>query len=86
MLGEHNLQTEEPEEVKIGVKRIVIHSQWNPKNVNNDLALIELERPIDFDGKESHVSPVCLGDSRLPNLDNQVGLISGWGKTTNGKE
>lgn len=86
LLGEHNLEIEEPEEVKINVKRIIIHPQWNSQNLNNDLALIELERPIDFDGKESHVSPVCLGDSRLPNLDDKIGLISGWGKTSNGKQ
>ena len=33
------------------------HPQWDPSRLNNDVALIELDRPAVFD---EHVQPICL--------------------------
>ena len=85
LVGEYNLKVDEPEERKIQIKEIVIHPNWDSSTINNDIALARLETPLNFDGNEKHLTPICVGDSRLPNLDDRSVVNSGWGLTQNGK-
>ncbi|KAG0444616.1 hypothetical protein HPB47_013590 [Ixodes persulcatus] len=57
---------------------IKIHPDWDPETINYDYALVKLETPLDFDGADSDVMPICLPtkDQQFPNL-TCVG--SGWG-------
>lgn len=48
-----------PFEIDLKIKRIKIHEEFNNVNLLHDIALIELEKSIEFD---SRVSSVCLPD------------------------
>lgn len=54
--------------------KIILHENFTYKNLQNDIALMKLKRPIIFD---AHVSPICLA-----NFDFPVGTscyVTGWG-------
>jgi len=59
------------------IEEIIRHRDFNPKNFNNDIALIKLRKPVTF---KKHIQPVCL-----PNKDYKIsgktGYITGWGRT-----
>jgi len=74
-VGAHDVSKHEADAVDYQVKRIIVHPGWNTRNLNNDVAMFELEKPIQFN---KYVSPICL-----PNDDPPVGTecyITGWGK------
>ena len=57
---------------------IVIHADYSPLTLDNDIALIKLAQPISF---TTEVSPVCL-----PTTDNKPDkgmscVVTGWGDT-----
>ncbi|RWS18624.1 serine protease 76 precursor-like protein, partial [Leptotrombidium deliense] len=59
-------------------KGIVIHKQYDRKNVASeyDIALLNLERPLNFTNK---IRPICMpkkGDIATGNF-----TVAGWGKT-----
>lgn len=85
LFGEYNQAIAEPEEKKIQIVEIIIHPNWDSATVNNDIALARLEAPLDFNGKDSHLTPVCIGDERLPSLVGRNVINSGWGLTENSK-
>ena len=85
LFGEHDSRIQEAGEKKIQIKEIIIHPNWNESVINNDIALAKLETPLDLEGEDSHLSAICIGDSRLPNLDGRNVITSGWGLTSNGK-
>ena len=64
--------------------KIVPHPQYNSDNMQNDMALIKLDRPAILG---PGVGLVCLGDDNfhlpLDDLTNQC-LISGWGTLESG--
>ena len=64
-VGAHDVRQHEADAVDYQVKRIIVHPGWNTRNLNNDVAMFELEKPIQFN---KYVSPVCL-----PNDDPPVG-------------
>lgn len=57
---------------KVNIKRIIQHPEYNQPNpfVNeNDIALIELEKPIKF---TDHVKPACLGVNKFLEYQNPI--------------
>ena len=54
--GDHDRRVDEREQV-IQVDRIIVHEQYMNMKFNNDIALLQLEKPIMFG---AHVQPVCL--------------------------
>jgi len=75
-VGEHDTRKSEGSEAEYRVKRVFAHPSYQrPSSLNNDIAVFELEKPIQFN---KYVSPVCL-----PDADAPVGTdcyITGWGK------
>lgn len=72
---------------KLTAERVIIHPDWKPvddpdtrTNFDNDIALVQLKDPVKMGPK---VSPICLpGSSSEYNPSvNDLGLISGWGRT-----
>lgn len=64
---------------QIKIARIFIHPQRVPKTVENDLAIVELSKEIEY---QPHISPICLPPSHLTAADFQ-GLTcvgTGWGR------
>ena len=64
-VGVHNRNQQESTAVEHRVRRVIVHSGWNPNTFDNDIALLELASPIQFN---KYVSPVCL-----PKADPPVG-------------
>lgn len=61
-------------EQKIPVEKIIVHKNFNPSTLQNDIALMKLKRPIIFN---ANVSPICL-----PDFDFAAGTtcyVTGWG-------
>jgi len=75
-VGAHDKSKKESTTAEYKVKRIIVHPGWDSRRLNNDIAMFELEKPIQFN---KYVSPICL-----PKDDPPVGTtcyITGWGKT-----
>jgi len=74
-LGIHNLKQDLPKGIgqRLGVKRIVVHPQYDPRSSNSDIALLELEQTVGY-----APIPAYRGQS---SLDGQQALILGWGNT-----
>jgi len=65
-----------------GVDRIIVHPGWNMEYVQNDIALMRLDRPLSIDQKS--VAPVCLPEATDANRFNgKTCTASGWGAVYN---
>jgi secreted trypsin-like serine protease len=68
-----------PRSQNVGVSRIFIHEQYNTRTEANDIALIRLAQPVQFN---AYVSPICL-----PGPDPQESArvtVAGWGLLSEG--
>jgi hypothetical protein len=59
------------------VRRIIVHPSWDYE-YSNDIALLELSRPLKF---SSTVSPILIDDIGISSFS---GTVSGWGSTASG--
>ena len=59
----------------IFVQEIIIHPNWHPLTVRNNIAILKLATPLQFN---SNVQPACLPDIQFTP---EKGLVSGWGYT-----
>ncbi|XP_067103113.1 mannan-binding lectin serine protease 1 isoform X1 [Osmerus mordax] len=66
--------------VNRSVERIVLHPNFDPRNYDNDIALVKLSHAVPF---SQLVRPVCLpppqGKGRHAPPLNTLGLVAGWG-------
>lgn len=67
--------------VKMGLKRAVLHPQYNAGILDFDAAVLELARPLVF-GK--YVQPICLPLATQKFPAGRKCIISGWGNTQEG--
>jgi len=75
-VGEFDREMFEGSEVDIKVAKVIRHEDYDPRHLNNDIAMFKLEKPVVMN---DHVSPACLPSKKAP-----VGskcYITGWGKT-----
>lgn len=57
-LGDHDLlNLNETAHVRRGVRRVLFHSHFHPFVLSNDIALLQLDRPVVF---SDTIQPVCL--------------------------
>ncbi|CAL4073826.1 unnamed protein product [Meganyctiphanes norvegica] len=77
-LGEWQVNTfDEPKPyVDVDVAVISIHPQFNPKNVHNDIAVLQLVEPVEF---QYHINSICL-PSLGQTFWGQRCIATGWGK------
>ena len=68
-VGDHDKRKIEHPEVDYRVVKIIIHPSYNDQTIDNDIALLELEKEIQFNSTDYHVYPICL-----PNADPPVGM------------
>ncbi|KAL8190125.1 UNVERIFIED_CONTAM: hypothetical protein K2H54_040966 [Gekko kuhli] len=55
--GEHDRDDEDEAEQERRVAEIIIHEQYIPKKTDNDIALLRLDKPVNF---TDYVVPICL--------------------------
>merc|ERR1712037_536885 len=78
MAGAHNVRaSSEPHRVEITSYNGWTHPQWDDSTLANDLALIELPSPIDFN---DYISPSCMPEKGDTADEKELVTVTGWGK------
>ncbi|XP_023207560.1 suppressor of tumorigenicity 14 protein-like [Xiphophorus maculatus] len=80
-LGLHDQRKIDKFVVKRKLKQIIPHPNYNPNTFDNDIALMELDTPIEY---SDYIQPICLptADYKIPAGQNV--WITGWGATREG--
>ncbi|KAM8710791.1 hypothetical protein ACLKA7_017426 [Drosophila subpalustris] len=86
-LGEHDLSTDtEAQHIDIPIVKKAAHPEYNRRNGRSDIAVLYLERNVEF---TSLILPVCMPSSPSLRSKSYVGtfpFVVGWGKTQEGGE
>ncbi|XP_015426814.1 PREDICTED: suppressor of tumorigenicity 14 protein [Myotis davidii] len=64
-----------------GLKRIISHPSFNDFTFDYDIALLELERPVEY---SNTVRPICLPDTSHDFPTGKAIWVTGWGHTYEG--
>ncbi|RWS17088.1 Serine proteinase stubble-like protein [Dinothrombium tinctorium] len=62
--------------VERGAKKKVVHPHYNFFTYENDVALVQLEEPIEF---QPHIAPICLPPDNIV-LEGRNATVTGWGR------
>jgi len=80
IIGDHDRRKTEPHQITRTIAKVFIRDDFVKRTFNNDIALIKLNREIEFN---DFIRPVCL-----PTLDRSYNghntTVVGWGKQTEG--
>ncbi|XP_053651691.2 phenoloxidase-activating factor 2-like [Cherax quadricarinatus] len=80
-LGDWNLHSSAGElfpAVERYISSVIIHSGYNPATYVNDVALLQLDRPVDT-YRTPHISPICLPEEDYRFENHMKCYIVGWG-------
>lgn len=77
---EHNRSDSAATVLQRGAVRVKSHELYNPRSFDNDIALVQLDRPLSF---EAHMRPVCLPVPSA-SFDGDVAVVTGWGALREG--
>lgn len=80
-VGRHRLNSWNPNEISYLVERVVIPSGYSDPSLGQDLALVQLQRPIVW---SAYVHPVCLPDAGTLFPGDLPCYITGWGNIRDG--
>ncbi|XP_060089724.1 coagulation factor VII isoform X1 [Heteronotia binoei] len=83
-LGEYDRDYEEEAEQERRVAEIIIHEQYIPKKTDNDIALLRLDKPVNF---TDYVIPICLPEQQFAATvlsSIKFSTVSGWGRLIEG--
>ncbi|XP_038569534.1 prothrombin isoform X3 [Micropterus salmoides] len=80
-LGKHNrAKFERGTERIVAIDEIIVHPKYNWKeNLNRDIALLHMRRPITF---TDEIHPICLPDKKVAQIlmtQGFKGRVTGWG-------
>ena len=62
---------------KYGVSKIIIHANYNRRNVENDIALLRLDTPVNLGSTETPVVPVCLPANNNADFSGITATVAG---------
>jgi len=65
--------------IKLKVRRLIPHPEWDADTVSNDIGLIELSTPILFSSQ--NLNPVCLPSKDDGDFAGENGTVVGFGYT-----
>lgn len=66
--------------IERAARRKVVHPKYNFYTYENDLALVQLDQPIQF---PPHVAPICLPPDNIDLLGRNA-TVTGWGRLNEG--
>ncbi|KAG8335023.1 hypothetical protein J6590_078268, partial [Homalodisca vitripennis] len=87
VLGEHTNSRDPDCELNVcapsiqyrNIERVIIHPDYNYIEQLNDIALVRLKHPIEFN---DYVKPICLNtNEKASNFTNEYMEVAGWGGT-----
>ncbi|XP_044727947.1 transmembrane protease serine 9-like [Chrysoperla carnea] len=94
-LGKHYIETDQKDtgaesvgSIRISspmerkIKSVKTHSDFNIFTFNNDIAVLELDAPVEF---SETLQPVCLPPRAGANYTSRLGLVTGWGRVEESK-
>lgn len=58
------------------VRRVIVHRDYNAQTFENDIALLELESPVEY---AQHIVPICLPED-TEDFVGQQAFVTGWGR------
>ncbi|XP_053667771.1 transmembrane protease serine 9-like [Anopheles marshallii] len=74
-LGGHNIAKDYTELRR--VKQIIDHEDFDIFTFNNDIALLELDKPLRYGPT---IQPACLPDGSIMDFTGSIGVVAGWGR------
>lgn len=80
-LGKHNLNIFDANTVEYQVFKLIIHPEYSPIDLQDDLAIVRLETMVEY---TQYIFPVCLWPAEKKSLDYVIGrkgTVVGWGLT-----
>ncbi|XP_065063795.1 plasma kallikrein-like isoform X2 [Rhopilema esculentum] len=80
-LAEHDLDLSSGREVVMGVTKIIRHENYKAGSYDNDIALVKLEKPVEYN---QLIKPVCLPEQGEDEKADESCYVTGWGRTTEG--
>ncbi|XP_055536991.1 brachyurin-like [Wyeomyia smithii] len=86
ILGAHNRMANEDSQQRIGfgMSGITLHSEYSPTNLRNDIAVVQLNNPIEFNERVQPVILPTATDNRT--FSGMTGTVSGFGVTSDGSQ
>uniref|UniRef100_A0A8C8VM07 Peptidase S1 domain-containing protein n=1 Tax=Pelusios castaneus TaxID=367368 RepID=A0A8C8VM07_9SAUR len=75
-LGEKRIFNQTHSQTFSSVKQVILHPSYNASTSFADIALVDLENPIEF---TATMSPVCLLDSSVHMPSGKPCWVTGWG-------
>ncbi|CAN7937923.1 unnamed protein product, partial [Ixodes hexagonus] len=82
MVGDQNINQKDETEGDFEIEKITKHPDWDRDTLNYDYAVLRLKTPLDFNGQQKHLMPICLPE-KDQSFEGQNCTASGWGLTKN---
>lgn len=78
VFGEFDIsgELETKRSVTKNVRRVIVNRGYDPATFENDLALLELESPVQFD---EHIVPICMPEDGT-DFTGRMATVTGWGR------
>lgn len=78
VFGEYDIsgEIESRRSVSRNVRRVIVHRYYNAATFENDISLLELESPVQFD---KHIIPICMPKDE-DDFTGKVATVTGWGR------
>jgi len=78
VFGEFDIsgELESKRSVTKNVRRVIVNRGYDPATFENDLALLELESPVQFD---EHIVPICMPEDGI-DFTGRMATVTGWGR------
>ncbi|KAL1132595.1 hypothetical protein AAG570_010547 [Ranatra chinensis] len=78
VFGEYDISgdVESKRSVTKPVRRVIVHRYYDAGTFENDIALLELESPVQFD---EHIVPICMPKDD-DDFTGKMATVTGWGR------